>query len=101
MTMQSVRGRNGHQWGKIVKVVMARDARRCQLRIPGICTIDAQEVDHIRPVTLGGGDNLDNLRAVCKPCHQGRGMREDDTQRPRRYSIGGTVTRDYTRRKKS
>ena len=97
--MQSFVGRNGYKWGKIRALVMARDARRCQLRIEGVCTIVAEEVDHILPRGLGGGDNLENLRAVCKRCHLGRGMREDDTQRPRRYSIGGTVTRDYTKRR--
>ena len=25
--------------------------------------------DHIIPSSLGGGDDLDNLQAVCGPCH--------------------------------
>ena len=45
------------------------------------------EVDHILPAALGGAPILANARAVCKPCHAAktvkdvRGMRKADRQR--------------------
>jgi 5-methylcytosine-specific restriction endonuclease McrA len=50
-------------------IVMRRDNRQCQLRIPGLCIGAANQCDHI-------GDRLDhrpeNMRAACEPCHQRR-----------------------------
>jgi len=37
---------------------------------------DQWEVDHIFPVHLGGGDEMDNLRAICIPCHRAKSARE-------------------------
>lgn len=90
------RGGNRWLWSKQRKLALARDAHRCQLRIPGICTIDAREVDHIRPRAVGGGDELDNLRSVCRPCHISRGM-DESGRSPSRYSYGASrvVTRSY------
>ena len=66
MTMQSRsnldRGGNRWVWSRIRALVMVRDNRRCQLGIPGVCTSVATEVDHIHPRSLGGGDEMDNLR---------------------------------------
>ena len=94
--MSSLVASNRWRWSQRRRVVLARDARRCQLRLP-VCTIDATEVDHIFPRSLGGGDELDNLRAVCHPCHLGRGMGEDGPARPRRYSLASAVvTGDYS-----
>jgi 5-methylcytosine-specific restriction protein A len=88
---------NRWRWSKVRALVMARDRRRCQLRLP-VCTIDAEEVDHILPRSLGGDDGMDNLRSVCKPCHLGRGMSESGRS-PSRFSYGASrvVTRDYSR----
>ena len=93
--MASLVGVNGWKWGERRKLVLARDARRCQLRLP-VCRIDATEVDHILPRALGGNDDLDNLRSVCHPCHLARGMDESRSS-PSRFSISGVVTRSYTR----
>lgn len=101
MTMQPRsnldRGGNRWIWSRIRALVMVRDSRRCQLGIPGVCTIDATEVDHIRPRAVGGTDDLDNLRAVCRRCHISRGMSESG-RAPSRYSYGSSkvVTRDYS-----
>jgi 5-methylcytosine-specific restriction protein A len=83
-------------WSKTRRLVLARDGHRCQLRIPGICTVTATEVDHIRPRAVGGGDELENLRSVCRPCHLSRGM-DESGRAPSRYSYGASrvVTRTY------
>lgn len=74
---------SGHRWGsstrretlppnwrsQIRPRVLRRDGGRCQLVYPDRCVGTATEVDHI-------GDrldhSLDNLRAVCEPCHAKR-----------------------------
>ena len=33
------------------------------------CNAVATEVDHIKPLRLGGTHARENLRALCKPCH--------------------------------
>ena len=45
---------------------------RCQLRIEGICIGAASQADHIVGVAEGGGHELSNLRAACRPCHAAR-----------------------------
>lgn len=30
------------------------------------------ECDHIKPYSIGGKTTLDNLQALCKPCHQNK-----------------------------
>lgn len=95
--MQSLIETNRWQWGKLRSVVLARDSRRCQIRLPG-CTIDATEVDHIVPRIAGGTDSLDNLRSVCRHCHKRRDMEHVVAPRSR-FSYGsGTITRDYSRK---
>lgn len=49
-------------------LAMKRDQWRCQLRLSG-CAQAASQCDHIVQPSHGGGHGLDNLRAVCKPCH--------------------------------
>ena len=51
--------------------VMRRDLWLCALRDNG-CTGQATELDHIKPVSAGGGNEEDNLRAVCRNCHKRR-----------------------------
>ncbi|MFE5290195.1 HNH endonuclease [Nocardia sp. NPDC056611] len=48
---------------------MVRDGRRCQLRLAG-CVGAATEVDHRSGVAFGGSDRMENLQAVCAPCHR-------------------------------
>ena len=96
MQPESLVKSNRWRWSSVRRLVLARDAHRCQIRIPGVCTIDATEVDHIVPRSLAGGDELDNLRSVCHPCHLGRGMHESG-RKASRYSYGTSrvVTRTY------
>ena len=56
------------------RAAVLRDAGyRCALAYPGICTIRANQADHI-------GDRLDhrreNLRAACPECHQHRSSQQ-------------------------
>lgn len=71
---------------------MRRDRWRCQLRIPGICIGAASECDHIISRADGGGSDLGNLRAACKPCHQHR------TTEQGHAAQRGSSTRRYTQR---
>jgi 5-methylcytosine-specific restriction endonuclease McrA len=32
-------------------------------------------VDHIRPVSRGGGNHRDNLQPMCAPCNMAKGAR--------------------------
>lgn len=43
----------------------------CQLRIPGVCTGTATQVDHIVPVWYTKQDKVadEDLQGVCKECH--------------------------------
>lgn len=36
----------------------------------------AAEVDHIVPKAKGGSDEMANLQAICRPCHQAKTDRE-------------------------
>jgi 5-methylcytosine-specific restriction endonuclease McrA len=60
----------GTAWRKVRAHVLARDRWRCQIRLEGICTGQATEVDHLDPVALNGYSyDLDRLRASCAPCN--------------------------------
>lgn len=49
------------------RVVAARAEWKCELC--GILLDEAFEVDHIVQFALGGTDDLDNCRALCRGCH--------------------------------
>ena len=50
---------------KLIAAVAKRDGRWCRF-----CeTSDDLTIDHIRPRAMGGGDELKNLRILCKWCH--------------------------------
>ncbi|MGW4240922.1 HNH endonuclease [Nocardia sp. NPDC004722] len=50
-------------------IVLERDEFLCQLRLP-VCVGTATEVDHILNFASQGSDQLENLQAVCGPCHK-------------------------------
>ena len=52
--------------------VLKRDGYRCQ-----VCGVTAQdgarlEIDHIHPVSKGGGNELSNLQVLCRDCNAGK-----------------------------
>lgn len=60
--------------GALKRQVVARDGGKCL-----ICrTTDSLEVDHIKPVRFGGGDDASNLQTLCKNCHKIKGLDEID-----------------------
>ena len=83
----------GTAWEKLRKRVMARDNYLCQTCYnakPQRIT-PAKEVDHKLPKAKGGTDDLDNLAAICVPCHRAKSAR-DQGKTPRKtqaYGIDG------------
>ena len=66
----------GAEWRKLRQRVYARDRKLCQ-----VCKADggltpANEVDHIIPKSKGGIDGMENLQAICSPCHKAKTLRE-------------------------
>jgi 5-methylcytosine-specific restriction protein A len=56
-------------------MVLERDRYRCQVKGPG-CDGHGVEADHILSVSEGGDNSLENLRAICVPCHRSRTGRQ-------------------------
>lgn len=53
------------------EAVYARDGRVC-----AECgATEDLSIDHIMPEALGGADDLDNLRVLCRPCNSRKGKR--------------------------
>lgn len=48
----------------------------------------AVEVDHINPVSAGGGDDDDNLRGLCRECHADITAKQMGSER-RRFGLDG------------
>lgn len=68
------RRRPWYRWPKgLRQAILERDNHLCQIRLPG-CTMTADTVDHIRPVSQGGAwFEPTNLRAACRWCNTSRG----------------------------
>lgn len=60
----------GRAWQKLRMFVLRREPM-CRS-----CGAAANEVDHIRPRSMGGTDDLDNLQPLCKPCHSRKTLKE-------------------------
>lgn len=53
------------EWFPIREQVLTRDENKCTR-----CGENHMlEVDHIRPISLGGSNSLENLRTLCFRCH--------------------------------
>lgn len=59
----------GTQWTKDRALILRRDSGLCQVCMRAKRVTHATQVDHITPKAQGGTDALDNLQAICKPCH--------------------------------
>jgi hypothetical protein len=58
---------------KVRAIVLARDGLRC-VRC-GENAVEVLSVDHILAVANGGGDELENLQTLCRPCNSKKGTR--------------------------
>jgi 5-methylcytosine-specific restriction protein A len=61
----------GAAWERLRKIVLQRDSGLCQPCWNGEPrrVTRANQVDHIIAKANGGTDDLDNLNAICSPCH--------------------------------
>lgn len=41
----------------------------CQARVPDVCMVRAVTAHHLKLRSQGGGNELENLCAVCRDCH--------------------------------
>ncbi len=60
-------GRGGRPWRRKRERVLLRDGYICQ--VCGRVTRQL-EMDHIVPMSQGGSEDEDNLRAICVACHR-------------------------------
>jgi diadenosine tetraphosphate (Ap4A) HIT family hydrolase/5-methylcytosine-specific restriction endonuclease McrA len=66
----------GYISGTLIYEVMKRARYRCELC--GVSAAEvALEVDHIQPRSLGGGDELNNLQALCYRCNARKGNKDN------------------------
>lgn len=66
----------GWDWEKTVKRILDRDENLCQPCLKAGRTSLGNQVDHIVPKAQGGGDNDENLQAICTACHRVKTQRE-------------------------
>lgn len=89
----------GWAWEKLRAQVMERDHRLCQTcwrAKPQRITL-AKEVDHKIPKAKGGTDDLENLEAICVPCHRDKSARDQGKvlrTRPRPVGLDGWPIED-------
>jgi len=60
---------------KLTLTVLKRDKYKCQIcgKSPATDLDLKLEVDHIKPVSKGGNNDLDNLQTLCFYCNRGKG----------------------------
>lgn len=74
LKIQGIRG-NSYMWKKLRLFVLQRDQWTCQYCGMDLTTLPAREiqVDHVLPINLGGGSNLENLKSCCSKCNEYKG----------------------------
>jgi 5-methylcytosine-specific restriction endonuclease McrA len=77
------KGGSTTRWRKIRAAVLERDQHRCTLRVPGVCTVVADQVHHLLPRAVAG-DDMRYLVAACRACNLKVG--EPSQQKPKRVS---------------
>ncbi len=60
----------GRPWRRIRDKVLRRDGYLCVTCQAKGLIVEAAEVDHIVPKSQGGTESLENLEAICVPCHK-------------------------------
>jgi 5-methylcytosine-specific restriction endonuclease McrA len=59
------------EWVRLRQIILDRD-RVC---VECGSTVDL-ELDHVKPLSLGGDDSLDNLQLLCRVCHLDKTRRD-------------------------
>ncbi len=71
-------GLSGRPWRRLRDQILRRDSYLCQCdeckRLGRL--LPANEVDHVIPLSQGGSDSPDNLRAINRDCHRAKTQRE-------------------------
>lgn len=70
----------GWDWQKLRLTILQRDSYLCQACLTLGRPTPATDVDHITPKVQGGTDDADNLRSLCRACHQAKSQREKPKQ---------------------
>ena len=65
----SIRNPKYSSWSNRVSRCLKRQKGKCTLCGKLITSNDRPEIDHIKPISLGGKDTFDNLQAVHNYCH--------------------------------
>jgi 5-methylcytosine-specific restriction enzyme A len=79
------RGRGGRPWRRLRQRILERDGYLCQAcQREGQLTL-ATEVDHIRPLFLGGTDDERNLEGICRRHHEAK--RQAEVKLARRMTV--------------
>lgn len=73
--------------------IIERDGFRC--KYCG-CPLDAETytIDHIKPISIGGGDDESNLALSCRSCNSSKGALIPDSIEQIREMIGVTYSAD-------
>lgn len=63
-------------WKKIVNAVWVMDNGLCRNCKSKGLIVPGNDVDHIKPISQGGSNELSNLQLLCKNCHKQKTARE-------------------------
>ena len=81
----------GSAWKRVRKLALERDKHLCQYcaeKNPPRLT-PATQVDHRKPKAKGGTDDLDNLVATCRECHDDKSARDLGHRVRQRFGADG------------
>ena len=83
-------------WTRVSRMYR-RSHPNCELCLPA-SIVRSEEVDHIVPLTEGGEPfDEDNLRALCRPCHQSVTRHGGRPPAPNRVTVDGFRNPEYDR----
>ena len=79
----------GSAWDRVRLQALKRDNYLCQPCLKQGRVTVAKAVDHITPKAKGGTDDMDNLQAICDPCHIEKTAKDEGWKRPRTVGLDG------------
>ena len=81
--------KSGSAWGKIRVRILRRDNGLCQTcKRSGKLTL-AEQVDHIVPVSKGGGNEDVNLEGICSSCHRDKSRADRGLKPIAEFDVSG------------